>query len=407
MLYYFKKIIIIFIKIFKGNIKIKFRNPEDLELIVYNSDSMNQLQYVLEEKKYLILDLRLYELKEIYFSFRLILIIFSNLFKFKLSKNYFYSILKVVNPRIVITSCDNHLDFFEMAKLLDDKIKFIAVQNANRIDYARNEHYLKKKITKKNFNHEFYIPNFFCFGQFEIDNCNLYNVKVNNFLKVGSINTSNFFYYLKKNEKKIKKDKFDICLISEPAPDANEVFLEDNIEEGFALIANYTINFAKKFNHKFVFASKRPKYSKLYSDDLYNSEMNFYKKHLNKDNFDFLIKNLNPKENYFSSYFAIFQSKVAVATQSTLLRDKIGVGEKILSCNLTGFKLFDFPINGICTINDCSYEQFEQRLIEVMNISTEEYFKKIDKNKNYVMKFENQYGTIEEIKKEIDKTLKA
>ena len=41
-----------------------------------------------------------------------------------------------------------------------------------------------------------------------------------------------------------------------------------------------------------------------------------------------------------------------------------------------------------------------------MNISPEEYFKKIDKNKNYVMEFQNQYGTIAEIKKEIDKTSK-
>lgn len=407
MLYSFRKIVSVFIKILKKDIKIKFRTPQNLELIVYNSDSMNQLKYVLEDKKYLILDLRLHELKEIYISYRLVLIFFSNLFKFKLTKNYFYSVLKTINPSIVITSCDNHFDFFEMAKLFDDEIKFIAVQNANRIDFARNEHYLKKKITKKNFNNEFYIPNYFCFGQHEIDNCKLYNIKVNNFFKVGSVNTSNFFYYLKKNNKTIEKEKFDICLISEPAPDANKVFLEDNIEEGFALIADYTINFAKKFNHKFVFASKRPKYSKLYSNDLYNSEINFYKRYLSKENFDFLIKNLNPKENYFSSYFAIFQSKVAVASQSTLLRDKIGVGQKILSCNLTGFKLNDFPINGICTINDCSYKQFEERLKEVMNISPEEYFKKIDKNKNYVMEFQSQYGTIEEIKNEIDKTSKT
>ena len=59
--------------------------------------------------------------------------------------------LKTINPSIVITSCDNHIDFFEMAKLFDDEIKFIAVQNANRIDFARNEYYVKKKNHKKKF----------------------------------------------------------------------------------------------------------------------------------------------------------------------------------------------------------------------------------------------------------------
>ena len=109
--------------------------------------------------------------------------------------------------------------------------------------------------------------------------------------------------------------------------------------------------------------------------------------------------------NFFSSYNAIFQSKVAVGTQSTLLRDKIGVGEKILSCNLTGLKIQDFPINGICKINDCSYEQFEERLTEIMNIPIKQYFEKIDKNKNYVMEFKNPFGTIDAVKEKIDKIL--
>ena len=87
------------------------------------------------------------------------------------------------------------------------------------------------------------------------------------------------------------------------------------------------------------------------------------------------------------------------------MRDKIGVGDKILSCNLTGLQIQDFPLTGICTINNCSYEQFEQRLNEILNISTEEYFKRIDKDKKYVMEFQSQYGAIEVVKKEINKVI--
>lgn len=405
MLHYLKKIILIIKKFLSNDIKIKYGIPKDIQIIVYNSDSVKQLEYILEKKKYIILDFRLHQLKEVYFSFKLIATIFSNLFKFNLSINYFYSILKVIDPKIVITACDNHKIFFDIAKLLDKKIKFIAVQNASRIDIPRNEYLFRKKLIQKNFNQEFYIPHFFCFGQYEIDNCDLYNININKFYKVGSINTSNFFYYLKKHQIKIIKDKFDICLISEPALGENKRYLADNIEERFALTVNYTVNFARKFNYKLVFASKRLKHLKS-TKYLFDSEMNFYKKYLNKDDFDYLIKNTNTKENFFSSYFAIFQSKVAVATQSTLLRDKIGIGEKILSCNLTEMQLYNFPLNGICTINNCNYEQFEQRLNEIMTISTKEYFNRIDKDKKYVMEFQSQYATIETIQKEINTTLK-
>ena len=401
MLKNLKKIILILKKISKKEIKINYGIPKDLKLVVYNSYSLDQLKFAIGDKKFIVIDLRIDQLKNIYISLDLILRIFINLFKLKLSINYFYSILTIIKPPVVLTTCDNHKDFFEISRLLEKKIKFIAIQNANRTDYERNMFDYKKKISLKNHNKEFFIPNFFCFGQYEIDNCNFYNINVLKFKKIGSINTANFFYYLKKYKKKLKKEKFDICLISEPAIGDNKRYLEDNVEEGFGLVANYTVKFARKFNLKFIFASKRFKNAKYFSRDLFNEEINFYKKYLNSSDSNYLMDNLNPKVNQFSSYFAIFQSKVAVATQSTLLRDKIGVGEKILSCNLTKLKLHNFPINGICKINDCSYEQFEERLSEIMHISTKKYFSKLDRNKKYVMEFKNQFGAIEEIKKEL------
>ena len=55
--------------------------------------------------------------------------------------------------------------------------------------------------------------------------------------------------------------------------------------------------------------------------------MNFYKKYLNKNDFNFLEKNSNLNQNSYSSYLGLFQSKLAVGAQSTLLRDKIGCKE--------------------------------------------------------------------------------
>lgn len=402
MIFYIRKIFLIFKKIYKKEIRLNFKLSKKLDIVVYNSDSMNQLLYVLEKKNYIIVDLRISNLKEIFISLELVNEIFTNLFKMKLSNNYFYSILRIAKPKIVITACDNHKVFFEMARLLDRDIKFMAIQNANRLDFSRNHYYYKKKIADKNYNKEFYIPYYYCFGQSDVDNCKYYNINVKNFIKIGSINTSNFFYYLSIKKKKLIKNKFDICLISEPAEGINNHYKKKNIEQGFALIAKFTIKFARKFNCNFIFASKRYKNNVYYDKPLYENEINFYKKYLKKIDFDYLLKNIYPKENFFSSYFAIFQSRVAIGTQSTLLRDKISIGEKILSCNLTRFTLFDFPLKGICEINNCSYKEFETRLKEVLNIPVEKYFKKIHKDKKYLIDFNGKFGAINKIVSDID-----
>ena len=79
-------------------------------------------------------------------------------------------------------------------------------------------------------------------------------------------------------------------------------------------MANYTAKFVKKFNYKFVFAIlKRYKYSKKYPTDLFKKEMNFFKKFMEKENFEYLLEHAISKENLFSSYLAMFQSKVTVA----------------------------------------------------------------------------------------------
>ena len=102
---------------------------------------------------------------------------------------------------------------------------------------------------------------------------------------------------------------------------------------------------------------------------------------------------LEKKTDDFTSFRAVLNSKIVVATASTLLRDKLGAGGKILSCNLTKLNIFDFPINGICTIHSCSYEEFEKRLLEIYSISKENFFSKIDKKPGYVMKFNENNST--------------
>ena len=395
-----------------GKITLNFKSPKYIPIVLFDGESLNHLKYLLTNYEYNILEVRPNRINEIFISVKFITKFFLNIFIIsnKSGKNlitiYSYTVLKMIKPKIVITSIDNHGQFSDLARLLDDEIQFLAVQNANRHDFAINLFKYENRIAKKNINNDLYLPHYFCFGQLEIDDCNLYKINVKNFYKYGSIGVANFFHYLNQNKIKLNKNKYDICLISEPAVGQNADFNQNSIEEGFAQIARFAIKFSRKHKLKFIFAGKRIKQTALVNDS-YDSEINFYKKYLDKSDFDYLMNNLNEKKDFLSSFQAIFESKVAVAAQSTLLRNKIGLNEKILACNLTNFKIYDFPINGVCTINNCNYEDFENRLQKILNMSIKDYFYNIDRDKSYIMTFDKELSTIDKIKKKIDIFLKS
>ena len=70
-----------------------------------------------------------------------------------------------------------------------------------------------------------------------------------------------------------------------------------------------------------------------------------------------------------------------------------------MACNFTKNHVYDFPIKGLCVIKDCSYEEFEKRLLEIYSIAKEDYFSRIDKNWNSLDKFSNNYSTIDKCSK--------
>ena len=395
-----------------GKITLNFKSPKYIPIVLFDGESLTHLKYLLTNYEYNILEVRPNRINEIFISVKFITKFFLNIFIIsnKSGKNlitiYSYTVLKMIKPKIVITSIDNHGQFSDLARLLDDEIQFLAVQNANRLDFATNLFKYENRIAKKNINNDLYLPHYFCFGQLEIDDCNLYKINVKNFYKYGSIGVANFFHYLNQNKIKLNKNKYDICLISEPAVGQNADYNQNSIEEGFAQIARFAIKFSRKHKLKFIFAGKRIKQTALVKVS-YDSEINFYKKYLDKSDFDYLMNNFNEKKDFFSSFQAIFESKIAVAAQSTLLRNKIGLNEKILSCNLTNFKIYDFPINGVCTINNCNYEDFENRLQKILNMSIKDYFYNIDRDKSYIMTFDKELSTIDKIKKKIDIFLKS
>ena len=87
-------------KIITRKIVIKLGIPKDVKIIVSQFRAVESIKGVLEDRDFIVLDFQLDQIKEIYFSLRLFLLMISNISRFKLSKNYFISMLKLVNPKI-------------------------------------------------------------------------------------------------------------------------------------------------------------------------------------------------------------------------------------------------------------------------------------------------------------------
>ena len=98
----------------------------------------------------------------------------------------------------------------------------------------------------------------------------------------------------------------------------------------------------------------------------------------------------------------MLQSKIVVGTASTLLRENLAIGGKILSCNLSPTNIYDFPIQGICSIKNCTFEEFEERLLQIYSLSENEYFSRLSKDKCYTMEYDENVSTIEMLKRNID-----
>ena len=390
--------------------KFIFKTPKKHDLILWDDVSFNDMKNVISGFNYFILQTRTDKITKVYISFKIFRNIFKNFSKGNLFTAYLVSLIELIEPKVVITNIDNSFKFSEVAKILEKKMIFIAVQNAKRYELLEFDYlYNKKKVKHKHFK-DFYIPNLFCFGDYERELYKKLNIIVKNIYPVGNLRWANFLNHIKYENDSHEKYNSDICLISEYAPASplhgtealdkhtqkklNNPKLPENINfvRGCVGVVKYTIKFCIRNNMKLIIPLKR---DKKYSPKSHKVEYEFYKRNLEKDEFDYFQKNFLEKErDNFSSYRAVLNSKVAVAKGSTLLFDKLGTGGKILSCNLTKADMYNFPISGICSLNNCTYLEFEKRLLEIYSISSEDFLSKIDKKPDYVMKFNKSNSTI-------------
>ena len=381
--------------------KIKFKFNKE-KIILFDGTSLNHLQYILKDFKYFVIEDRIERIDTIYFTpsilFYSLKYIYLIIEGYSLKLIYTISLIKSIDPKVIATSIDNSINFFLISKILKKKIFLLAIQNSNRyIGTEKFQSFLNQgKIFPKNYRDLFYIPNYICFGENVKKHIIKNKLKVDKYFTFGSLRIGNFLHHVRENNIKLDKKLFDICFISEPVI-SNEL---SGFKEIIIKLLKFSIKISITNNLKFIFANKY-----IENTEEYKKEMNFYKTNLDDHEFNFLINNKTVKKNIYSSYLALFQSNVSIGCQSTMLLQKMSCKEKILSCNMSNDKIYDFEIKGICSIFNPSYDDFQSRVKMILSINNEEYLKKLDNDPNYYLNFDEKENIIDKIRSLINTNL--
>ncbi len=167
--------------------KFFFKDPKHVEFVIFDSEHSFFIEKILPNKNYVIISTRIEQIKEINMSKKVIFYIIKNLFKCSLKQNYLTALMKVIAPSVVITHISDSKDFHIISSLLSKKIEFIAIQTYTTA--AFNNMFQGKD--KKNF----FIPNFFCYGEYDKLFYEKQKVNIKNFEAIGSLNSSLSYEY--------------------------------------------------------------------------------------------------------------------------------------------------------------------------------------------------------------------
>ena len=399
------KLLLKFIQIIQ-KLNFVFKLPDQKKILIFDDVSFIDLKFVLKDFDFYLLKTRYESVEELIINPKIIVKSLIYYFKFKtinIWTAYLIALIAYVSPKVIITWSDNSLKFFEIAKILNDKTNFFAIQNGARYDFNRYKHHYKTGIYKKDFSKDFFIPNFFCFGKYEIDDYKKKKIEVKNFIPVGSLRLANYIFDKKINVLRKKDILYDILIVSDGFHHNSDRDLATEGEiKRIAQFVKFIIKYSLVNKKKIIFSLKRLNSSQKNLEN----EINFYKDNLNESEFSYFLKNstINSKKYRYNTYDLMLKSNITVSTYSTVIRENLSIGGKAVSINFMQNKIFDFPMEGICKITNCDYPTFERKLNKIFSMTDKEFTNNLI-DKNYLMKFDIQNSAIDQIRQEIKKFL--
>jgi len=279
------------------------------------------------------------------------------------------SCLQAMEPSVVVTFVDNS-QVFHWLSLHHEGAEFIAIQNGMRNRYNVSDEQLPKR---PEFGSVISIPHYYCFGQNEIDLFNKYGHDIKNYYPMGSLRGG---YYWGELYAEKFNDLFDICFVSEWLPPGLQYVYFDKMRETLRTISEYLKMYQDRRKDLKLCIAMRSNES---------GEREYYQDIFGRDVYLISFDMAN-----MSTYRAMNSSKVVVNFYCTAALEALGWGKKVLFCNYMEDSYFDIPGDGICLLKERSYDSFEKRLNELLQIDQESYERLIDQWKTYYMNFQQQ-----------------
>ena len=130
------------------------------KFVIFDCNNSDVLRKILPENETYVISARIKEINTILINYEMIIFIFKNFFSRSVQLNYYANLIKQLNPQLVITQIDNSLNFSILTKYFENKIKFVALQNATRGDIIKNE---------KGYNKYFYFTDYMGLSDFDYE----------------------------------------------------------------------------------------------------------------------------------------------------------------------------------------------------------------------------------------------
>ena len=307
---------------------------------------------VLDTRKYIIYINPIFLVKYIY-----LLVKYLNL-KEKITRQlfhiYYLNIVKIINPKAIITYIDNNSIYLWLSQKYND-CEFIAIQNGLRQKFENHEY---KKICKH--------QHFYCFGEYDIEKHKSLGCMIKHSYPVGSYRVGLF----QKKKSSINKE-YDICIISSDGRRNPSTIQEKGIYD--IAINNRKID---QLIYKYINENNLTLAIALSTNTI--NEKRYYKEIFGEE------VTLIERSNEYSTYNTVSMSNISVSFMSTMILETIALGNKAISIHFEDTDLyFDYPKEIKYLYHD--YNSFENYMNKLLEMSNQEYLQYIRTSKESAM----------------------
>lgn len=107
----------------------------------------------------------------------------------------------------------------------------------------------------------------------------------------------------------------------------------------------------------------------------------------------------------FATYYACDQSLLTVGMSSTALWESFARGNRILAVNLTDNPIYDFPIQGLWSMRQPTFTDFEARTQHIMQMTDDEWREVSDSAREFLVRADSTESVADRIRNHIAEVL--